>query len=148
MKDGAAAGPVNHLLLRLDAPGGGEDRIRIDLRGSTLEATLNIENAGEAERIASRIGELRESLSRLGLEADVVKVRTTLAPGAERLDGTRTAFANAADLESGRNNSNSRSGADSADGRDAWRDSQGRSRREAGDSHQRSRREPRQEENA
>src|SRR5690606_33183038 len=54
MKESASTAPVNHLLLRLDNGAGGEDRIRVDLRGGTVGTTLDIENSGEAERLASR----------------------------------------------------------------------------------------------
>src|SRR5690606_33844689 len=91
MKEGASASPVNHLLLRVDNPNGGEDRIRVDLRGSNVEATLNIENRGEAERMASRVGELRQSLERHGLEAEAVRIRTN--PSApERIEISRSAL--------------------------------------------------------
>ena len=41
------------LTLRLDGAGGGEDRIRVDLRGNTIGTMLNIENAADAAARAS-----------------------------------------------------------------------------------------------
>ena len=143
MKDSAAASPINHILLRLDNAGGGEDSIRVDLRGSTVGTTLNIDNAGEAERLAARIGELRQSLGNHGLEAEAVRIRTT-ATIAERADLPRAALAGP-DIETARSG-NSRTGSDNPQGRDDWKESEGQSRRDPNDQRNRSRKEPPQEE--
>lgn len=146
MKEGAANAPVNHLLLRIDSPNGGEDRIRVDLRGMNVDTTLNIGNAGEAEQLASKVGELRQSLERHGLEAEAVRIRTTTGAG-ERIEATR-AVLSAAELEGARQSSNGRAGSDSTSSRDPHRDPQEQLRRESSDSRQRSRKEQPQEEKA
>ncbi|MEX2582675.1 MAG: hypothetical protein WD766_05355, partial [Gemmatimonadota bacterium] len=141
MKEGSSAAPINHLLLRLDSPGGGEDRIRVDLRGNTVGTTLNIENRADAEQLSSKVGELRQSLERHGLEADAVRIRTTPALSAERVDIGRAAIS-AAELEAGRNGGNSRSGADSQAARDGWTEAEEQQqRRDSSDARNRSRKE-------
>jgi hypothetical protein len=142
LKESAAAAPVNHLLLRLDSPSGGEDRIRVDLRGSTVEATLSIDNRGEAERLASRVSELRQSLGNHGLEAEAVKIRTTSPLSTDRIDLARPAIA---DVEG---KPGSRAGSDNSQPRDGWKDAQGQMRRDPGDPRNRSRKERPNEEKA
>jgi uncharacterized protein YcbK (DUF882 family) len=140
MKESAANAPVNHLLLRLDGANGGEDRIRVDLRGGTIDTTLNIQNAAEAERLSSRVGELRQSLERHGLEAEAVRIRTTPVAGSERIEMIRAALATA-ETEAGRNGgNNNRPGSESSSSRDGWQEAQER-RDNPGHSRNRSRRE-------
>ena len=137
LKEGAQAS-VNHLTLRLDAPGGGEDRIRVDLRGSTISTTLSVESAAAADRLASQTPALRHALERHGLDADAVRVRTTHAVAAERLDPLRIPLA--AETEAGRQGSQQRSGSEGSAGRDAWKGPHEQQHREH-DSRHRSRRE-------
>ncbi|MEX0912215.1 MAG: flagellar hook-length control protein FliK [Gemmatimonadota bacterium] len=146
MKEGAEAAPVNHLLLRLDSPSGGQDRIRVDLRGSTVGTTLNIENSAEADRLASRIGELRQSLERQGLEPDALRVRTAQVSGLERAEVTRAALS-AAEAEAGRGG-NSRSGSDPSNPRDGWKEAEEQQRRDSAESRNRSRKEQQKEGNS
>lgn len=145
LKEGASAAPVNHLLLRVDNAAGGEDRIRVDLRGGIVGTTLNIENSGEAERLAARVGELRQSLERRGLEAEAVRIRTTPV-STERVELSRSVLP-VADLDSARSGS-SRPNTDSTQ-REGWKESQGQQlRRDSGDSRQRSRKEQPNEDKA
>ncbi|HUE96232.1 MAG TPA: hypothetical protein VMN39_06210, partial [Longimicrobiaceae bacterium] len=147
MKEGAANAPINHLLLRIDNPNGGQDRIRVDLRGTTVETTLNIGNSAEAEHLASKVGELRQSLERHGLEAEAVRIRTHQPPGAERVEAIR-AVLTAAELEAGRQPSSGRGGSDSSTPRDPWKEAQEQTRRDPGTPRHRSRKEQPQEERA
>ncbi len=138
LKDSSAASPISHLTLRLDGAGGGEDRIRVDLRGNTIGTMLNIENAADAERLASRAGQLRQSLERQGLDADSVRIRTTAAIGAERVEPFR--IAPGAEAEASRTGNQPRTGGDASPNGDEWQDAQDRQRREH-DSRNRSRKE-------
>jgi hypothetical protein len=90
LQDGAR-GPLNHVVLRVDNPAGGQDRIRVDLRGARVDATLNMSNPADAERISARIGDLQKALESRGLEAEALRVRSTAAQGAEGQNGPRAA---------------------------------------------------------
>lgn len=87
-----AAGPraPTVLTLRVDDGMGGEDRIRLDLRGSSLGATMDVRDAGLAERLGSTVNELRRALEQRGLTADRLQVRVS---GAEVSEGARVAAA-------------------------------------------------------
>lgn len=76
MKDGAPSAPVDHMVLRLDNGTGGEDRIRVDLRGSGLGATIDAGSAADAERLLSRLPELKQALERHGLDTEALKIRS------------------------------------------------------------------------
>ena len=72
----AAGGPVSHVTLQVDAPEGGQDRIRIDLRGSAIETTIDLQDPAAAERLRNRAGELQGALERHGLEPEPVRIRS------------------------------------------------------------------------
>jgi hypothetical protein len=91
------AKPLNSVLLRMDNAGGIEDQIRIDTRGTSVDARLGLGNAQQAAALTDRIGELREALERRGLTADGVRVQATTAP--RTIDGTANARAVAPVLE-------------------------------------------------
>jgi hypothetical protein len=96
--EAAAAGRgVSHLELRLDNAAGGEDRIRVDVRGLTVDASIDVKDAGAAERLAARVGDLREALGRQGLTADTVRVgaapRASETAQAHAADASRVAAA-------------------------------------------------------
>ncbi|MCC7324627.1 MAG: flagellar hook-length control protein FliK, partial [Gemmatimonadaceae bacterium] len=99
--------PLSSVLLRLDHPDGGEDRIRIDLRGHSVGATLDVADPRAAEQLRLHVTELQEALQRQGLEGEAMVVRTAqrttdastltaTAIAAER-DVLRTASASASD---------------------------------------------------
>ncbi|MES3034845.1 MAG: hypothetical protein V4813_12675 [Gemmatimonadota bacterium] len=70
-----AAKPLNSVLLRMDNVGGIEDQIRIDTRGTAVDARLGLGNAQQAAELSGRVNELREALERRGLTADGVRVQ-------------------------------------------------------------------------
>ncbi|MDZ7630616.1 MAG: M15 family metallopeptidase [Gemmatimonadaceae bacterium] len=74
-----ASKPLNSVLLRMENAGGLEDQIRIDTRGTTVDARLGLGNAQQAAALTDRLGELREALERRGLTADGVRVQSTAA---------------------------------------------------------------------
>lgn len=149
LQDGAAAGPMSHVTLRVDNPSGGEDRIRIDLRGSTVDAQIDMSNAGEAERVSARLGELRTTLERHGLETESLRVRASATNHSEVIDTTRAGLA-LSEAESSRGAGGSRSGSSNSDSaRDEWREfAQGQQRRDPSDPRQRPRRSTPEKENA
>jgi uncharacterized protein YcbK (DUF882 family) len=142
LQDGAAAGPMSHVMLRVDNPSGGEDRIRIDLRGSSVDARIDMSNVGEAERVTARLGELRSTLERHGLEAESLRVRSTSAINqADAIEMPRLGLA-LSEAEASRGAAGSRSGSSNPDSsREEWKDTaQGQARRDPSDPRQRPRR--------
>ncbi|MDF1505252.1 hypothetical protein PYV61_20045, partial [Roseisolibacter sp. H3M3-2] len=72
--EAAAAGRgVSSLELRVDNAAGGEDRIRVDVRGVTVDARIDVKDADAADRLAARVGDLRDALGRQGLTADALR---------------------------------------------------------------------------
>lgn len=68
------AKPLNSVLLRMDNANGIDDQIRIDTRGTMVDARLGLGNAQQAAALTDRISELRDALERRGLTADGVRV--------------------------------------------------------------------------
>lgn len=75
-----ASKPLNSVLLRMGDGGGIEDQIRIDTRGTSVDARLGLGNAQQAAALTDRIGELRDALERRGLVAEGVRVQATTRP--------------------------------------------------------------------
>lgn len=92
LQDAVGDRPVSSVTLRLDHPEGGEDRIRVDLRGRSVGATLDVADASAADHLRAHARELHQALERAGLEGERVIVRATReasqaiasAAGAER----------------------------------------------------------------
>jgi len=70
-----AAKPMNSMLLRMDNATGIEDQIRIDMRGTSVDARLGLGSAQQAADLGSRVSELREALERRGLAPDELRVQ-------------------------------------------------------------------------
>ncbi len=70
-----AAKPMNSMLLRMDNATGIEDQIRIDMRGTSVDARLGLGSAQQAADLGSRVSELREALERRGLTPDELRVQ-------------------------------------------------------------------------
>lgn len=70
-----SARPLNSVLLRMDNANGIEDQIRIDTRGTSVDAQLGLGTAQQAADLNSRVGELRDALERRGLTADGLRVQ-------------------------------------------------------------------------
>ena len=83
------AKPLNSVLLRMDNASGIEDQIRIDTRGTSVDARLGLGNAQQAAAFTDRLGELRDALERRGLTADGVRVQAVSGP--RTIDGTSNA---------------------------------------------------------
>lgn len=76
VQDAASDRPLSQVLLRLERPDGGEDRLRVDLRGNTVSATLDVGDQGAADRLGANVKELQRALERHGFETDSLTVRT------------------------------------------------------------------------
>ena len=70
-----SARPLNSVLLRMDNANGIEDQIRIDTRGTSVDARLGLGTAQQAAEMSGRVSELREALERRGLTADGLRVQ-------------------------------------------------------------------------
>ena len=79
------AKPLSSVLLRMGNTNGIEDQIRVDTRGTSVDARLGLGNAQQAAALSDRIGELRDALERRGLTADSVRVQA--APTIRTIDG-------------------------------------------------------------
>ncbi|MFN8582709.1 MAG: flagellar hook-length control protein FliK [Gemmatimonadaceae bacterium] len=97
LRDVAAERPLSSVVLRLDHPEGGEDRIRIDLRGQSISTVMDVRDPAAADRMANHASELSRALEQRGLEPDVVTIR------AVRSDSTwATAAGAVSDRDAGR----------------------------------------------
>ena len=77
VQDAAGDRPLSQVVLRLERPDGGEDRLRVDLRGSTVSATLDVADQAAADNLGANVKELQRALERHGFDADSVTVRTS-----------------------------------------------------------------------
>jgi hypothetical protein len=82
LQDELNAQPMSHMLLKLDNPDGGLDRIRVDLRGTSVGATMDVQDPLAASQMANRVQELTRPLESRGLDAGALRVRIAAAAGA------------------------------------------------------------------
>jgi len=75
-QDAPAPRVLSRLTLSLDDGRGGQDHVRIGMRGSSVGASFQMGNQMSAERISSRLGELTRALEQHGLEPQAFQVRT------------------------------------------------------------------------
>ena len=80
LKDAPSTAPLNHLLLRVDNGTGGEDRIRVDLRGAGLHASIQPADAADAGRLSSRLPELERALQLQGFQPQALRVHPADPP--------------------------------------------------------------------
>jgi len=76
LQDAPAPRMLSRLTLSLDDGAGGQDQVRIGLRGSSVGASFDMRDAGGADRIAARMGELTRALEQHGLEPQAFQVRS------------------------------------------------------------------------
>lgn len=69
---------VSHLTLRVERAEGGEDRIRLDVRGRAVEARIDVADLGAADHLTARTPELRAALAQHGLTTDDIRVRSAM----------------------------------------------------------------------
>lgn len=70
----AAARPMSHVVLRLDAADGGPELIRIGIRDRAVDAMLALRDPVAAGHLEAQIGDLQQALGRHGLTGDALKV--------------------------------------------------------------------------
>lgn len=109
LQDTTPTRPLSQVVLRVDNATGGEDRIRVDLRGSSVGASLSVSDPVAAARLQSELGQLQRALEGRGLQAEHLSV--TGAPARELVEAARTPAA----PDSGQRPSH-----DSASGREGW----------------------------
>jgi peptidoglycan L-alanyl-D-glutamate endopeptidase CwlK len=76
-RDAAAERPLTSLLLRLDHPSGGEDRVRLDARGGLISAAIETSDHQMAEDLGRRVAELASAMQQNGLEPELLSIRST-----------------------------------------------------------------------
>lgn len=140
LQEGGETGAMSSVLLRVENAAGGEDRIRVDLRGNGVEATIDMKNVGEAERLGNRLGDLQRTLERHGLESETLRVRTTPTAAADVAEVARVGIA-VGDTGEARGSRTGAGGSGSESFRETWKEStQGQSRRDPADPRNRDRR--------
>ncbi|MEP6729856.1 MAG: M15 family metallopeptidase, partial [bacterium] len=77
IQDNQGARSLSRLAIALEDGNGGEDVIRIGVRGSRVGASFDMRDAGGVDRVNARLGELTQALARRGLEPQAFQVRTT-----------------------------------------------------------------------
>ena len=75
VRDTLAERPLSSVLLRLDHPEGGEDRIRVELRGHSVSTTLEVRDPIAADRLSMHAPELSRALAQHGLDPEQVTIR-------------------------------------------------------------------------
>jgi hypothetical protein len=75
-RDGGVNRPMSQIMLKVDNDTGGTDHIRVNVRGTTVDTTITLDDQKRVERLSQRVGELHSSLERRGLEAEVVRITT------------------------------------------------------------------------
>src|SRR5690606_5261066 len=93
LQDARAGQPLTHMLLRLENAAGTEDRIRVDLRGGNVGATLDIGSVADAGGVRARVEDVARALARHGLETESVRIRTTATATVENAELMRVAAA-------------------------------------------------------
>ncbi len=145
VRDGAAAGPMGHVLLRVDNGAGGEDLIRVDMRGNTVGADIDLANPSEIDQLLTRLPELQRALEKHGLETERLQVRN--AAGLREAAEVARLVANA-DVDAPRGGSGGRAGSDSGASRERGETApQGQTRRDTDEPRQQSRRNQKGENN-
>ena len=90
-----APGPrsLTHLTLSLDDGNGGQERVRIGMRGASVGASFEMRDTASADRVSSRLGELTRALEQRGLEPDAFHVRSAAPAVRTDTDATRSVAA-------------------------------------------------------
>jgi hypothetical protein len=89
VRDAQAAQPLSRLVMDVPDAIGGVDRIAVSLRGQRLDASLAIQDAATASRVADRVAQLAEALGARGYEAGQLAVTSARGVAPESLDLTR-----------------------------------------------------------
>ncbi len=79
VRDATPAQPLSHMTLNLDNPTGNSDSITIQLRGGAVDTSISLGDAGRADKMSLRVGELQHALEQQGLESASIRVASTAA---------------------------------------------------------------------
>jgi hypothetical protein len=74
-REDAPARPLSQIVMNVDAGNGTTDRIQVDLRGSSLSATIDAADLHAAHAMSARSSELVRALTRDGLDVESFQVR-------------------------------------------------------------------------
>jgi hypothetical protein len=77
LQDARSTLPVSHMMLHLDTPDGGVDRVRVALRGARVGATIELHDGESAAGLSRRLPELIAALEARGLESGHLRVQPT-----------------------------------------------------------------------
>jgi hypothetical protein len=93
VRDASPAPPLSHITLTLDNDAGGTDHVRVDVRGTTVDTRITLDNQVHADRMSLRVGELQRALEHRGLDAESVQIGTagqlaTRGPSAQTDSGS------------------------------------------------------------
>ena len=110
---------MSSVVLRLDHAEGGEDRIRIDLRGTSVGATFDVRDSAAADQLRAHAPELQAALERRGLDGDGIAVRTMSRTGESTFSLASAASAEREALRAGTGSSGTNTS--SRDARTPWR---------------------------
>jgi hypothetical protein len=84
------------MMLHLDTPDGGVDRVRVALRGARVGATIELHDGESAAGLSRRLPELIAALEARGLESGHLRVQPTTGPeGATLADLVRATVGDA-----------------------------------------------------
>ncbi|MEO8563617.1 MAG: hypothetical protein ABI601_16185, partial [bacterium] len=114
-REAAAPRTLARLTLSLDDGLGGQDHVRIGMRGMSVGASFDIRDASSADRVASRMGELTRALEQRGLEPQSLQVRSSMSREAElgrTATQTTDAMRSVATTSAPRNDARADSGSD------------------------------------
>jgi len=84
-REDAPARPLSQIVMNVDAGNGTTDRIQLDLRGSSLNATIDAADLHAAHAMSARSNELVRALTRDGMDVESLQVRAAASaagPGA------------------------------------------------------------------
>ena len=137
MKDAGGTSQLGSMVLRMENGAGGEDRVRVAMRGNAIGATIEPGAGSDAERMLRQLPELHRTLERQGVRAEGITIRpaglaTEAAPETLRLALDSSA-------EAARQGQGNRSGSDgNAPGRDprSFADQDQPRRRNTGNGHE------------
>jgi hypothetical protein len=81
-REDAPARPLSQIVMAVDAGNGTTDRIQLDLRGSSLNAAIDVGDQRAAHTMSTHKPELIRALTRDGLEVESLEIRGTAATAA------------------------------------------------------------------
>jgi hypothetical protein len=81
-REDAPARPLSQIVMSVDAGNGTTDRIQLNLRGASLNATIDAGDQRAAHAMSARSGELVRTLTREGMDVESLQVRAAASVSA------------------------------------------------------------------